>query len=95
MQCLDQVTLAVNGIDVELELITLSDLSMYLIQLLFVAKGSSTDTRSYWFPQRCRFGAGPSVITKCATHDGPPTKSVTTRLFMCVHVCDKCLCVPA
>ena len=67
-----------------LELITLSDSSTYLIQLLFVVKGNSTDTRSSWFPKRCCFGASPSVITKCSTHHRPPTKSVTTRLFVCV-----------
>ena len=36
-----------------------------------------------WFPKRCRFGASPSVVTKFSTHDRPPTKSVTIRLFMC------------
>ena len=43
---------------------------------------TGTDTRSSWFPKRCRFWR-------------KPTKSVTTRLYMCVHVCDKCLCVSA
>ena len=39
------------------------------------------------FPKRCRFGAGPSVMTKFFEHHRLPRKSVTTRLFMCVHVC--------
>ena len=54
-----------------------------------------TDTRLSWFPKRCRFGASPSVMTIFSTHDGPSKKSVTARLFMCVHVCDKCLCISA
>ena len=58
-------------------------------------QGLARTPESSWFPKRCRFGASPSVITKFSTHDRPPTKSVTTRLFMCVHVCDKCLCVSA
>ena len=44
-----------------------------------------------WFPKRGRFGAGPSVITKCSTHDGPPKKYVTARLITCVCMFVTCV----
>ena len=69
---------------------------MYLIQLLFVAKGSSTDNRSSWFPKRCHFGASLSVITNFMHTRRAVKKSITARLFMCACArCDKCLCVCA
>ena len=35
------------------------------------------------------------LSSRFSTHDGPSKKSVTARLFVCVHVCDTCLCVSA
>ena len=44
--------------------------------------GTGTDTVSSWFLSRCRFGAGPSVITKSSTHNGP-SKNLSPLVCLC------------
>ena len=45
---------------------------------------TGTDTRSSWFPKRCRFGAGPSVITNFFNTRRAANKTCHDWYFSCV-----------
>ena len=53
------------------------------------------DTRSSWFPMRCRFGAGPSVITNFFNTRRAANKNLSRLVCICVcmFVTSVCACL--
>ena len=57
--------------------------------------GTGPDTRSSWFPMRCRFGAGPSVITNFFNTRRAANKNLSRLVCICVcmFVTSVCACL--
>ena len=78
-----------------LEFIALSDSSMYLIQLLFVAKKKTNGHQIAVGFQSIAALAQAHLSSQYFQHTTGRQKNVTARLFVCVCMCDTCLCVSA